>query len=180
MKVIREVKVKTKKLQIGDRIKVSLPAEKHMATAIRDEGDGMLFLFDEYLDEAQQMNFENNNDGGYDESKMRRFLQKLALTFPEKLKKRMVPFENGDLLRLLSITEMCGVDENFNPYDGQIEWMKDHRHRIAARKGKKCECGWTSTAVFSNRFANVSWAGTSESFYPSVPYGVRPAFKILY
>lgn len=120
MKVIREVKLKTEKLEIGDRIRISLPGEEYTATAIRDEGDGMLFLFDEYLDEARPMNRQNSIDGGYDASEMRKFLQELAETFPQKLRKRMAAFENGDMLRLLSITEMCGVDKEFNRCGGRL------------------------------------------------------------
>ena len=180
MEVMREVKMKAEKLQIGDRIRIDLQGEKHTATAIRDEGDGMLFLLDEYLDEARQMNSRNSTDGGYDESKMRKFLRELTEAFPEKLRKRMAAFENGDLLRLLTITEMCGVDKNFNRCEGQIEWMKDNRRRIACRKGKEYECGWTSTVVSGASFALVDGAGLANCNHASLPLGVRPAFKILY
>ena len=180
MRVNREVRIKTKHRKVGDRIRVKLPKGRHMATAIRDEGDGMLFLLDEYLDEARQMNSRNSTDGGYDESKMRKFLRELTEAFPEKLRKRMAAFENGDLLRLLTITEMCGVDKNFNRCEGQIEWMKDNRRRIACRKGKEYECGWTSTVVSGASFALVDGAGLANCNHASLPLGVRPAFKILY
>lgn len=180
MKVMREVRIKAKMLQIGDRIKVSLPGEEHTATAIKDEGDGMLFLFDEYLDEARPMNRQNSTDGGYDASEMRKFLQELAGMFPGKLRKRMVAFENGDMLRLLTISEICGVDKNFNSCEGQIEWMKDRRHRIASRKGKEFEWGWTSTVVSGAYFALVYWNGNAYCANASHPLGVRPAFKIFY
>lgn len=180
MKVIREVKMKAEKLQLGDRIKVNLPGEKHTAVAIKDEGDGMLFLFDEYLDEARPMNRSGSTDGGYDASEMRKFLRELAEKFPEKLRKRMAAFENGDMLRLLTITEICGIDENFNSCEGQIEWMKDQRHRIASRKGGENEWGWTSTVVSGALFAIVSWYGYADCLDASDSIGVRPAFKILY
>ena len=180
MKVIREVKIKTEKLEIGDRIRISLPGEEHTTTAIRDEGDGMLFLFDDYLDEARPMNKQNSTDGGYDASEMRKFLRALTDVFPKKLRKRMVPFENGDMLCLLTITEMCGVDENFDRCEGQIEWMKDRRHRMASRKVTEYECGWTSTVVSGTGFASVFWNGLADCTNASFPLGVRPAFKILY
>ena len=180
MRVNREVRIKTKHIKVGDRIRVKLPKKCHMATAIREEGDGMLFLFDEYLDEAHQMNSRNSTDGGYDASEMRKFLRELTEAFPEKLRKRMAAFENGDLLRLLTITEMCGVDENFNRCEGQIEWMKDRRRRIACRKGEECECGWTSTVVSGASFAYVDGDGYAHCYGASHPLGVRPAFKILY
>ncbi len=180
MRVNREVRIKTKHIKVGDRIRVKLPKGRHMATAIRDEGDGMLFLFDEYLDEARQMNSRNSTDGGYYASEMRKYLKELAEAFPKKLRKRMVAFENGDLLRLLTITEMCGVDENFNDCEGQIEWMKDRRHRVACRKGGKYERGWTSTVVSGAYFADVAGYGRAYCDSASSPLGVRPAFKILY
>jgi len=172
--------MKEGKLQIGDRIKIKFPKRNYMATAIKDEGDGMIFLFDEYLDEAHPMNRENSTDGGYDASEMRKFLRALTDVFPKKLRKRMVPFDNGDKLRLLTITEFCGVDKDFNSCDGQIEWMKDRRHRIASRKGKEYECGWTSTVVSGAVFAHVGSHGNAACANASYPLGVRPAFKILY
>lgn len=180
MKVIREIKVKTEKPEVGDRIKIKFPKRNYMATAIKDESDGMLFLFDEYLDEAHPMNRENSTDGGYDASEMRKFLRAFTDVFPKKIRKRMVSFENGDKLRLLTITEFCGVDKDFNSRDGQIEWMKDRRHRIASRKGAEYECGWTSTVVSGACFAAVNWNGTAACNDASHPRGVRPAFKILY
>ncbi len=180
MEVMREVKMKAEKLQIGDRIRIDLQGENHTATAIRDEGDGMLFLLDECLDEAHSMNGSDNTDGGYDASEMRKFLRELTEAFPEMLRKRMAAFENGDLLRLLTITEMCGVDENFNRCEGQIEWMKDNRRRIACRKGEEYECSWTSTVVSGALFANVDSCGDADCSGASSPLGVRPAFKILY
>lgn len=180
MKVIREVKMKAEKLQLGDRIKVNLPGEEHTATAIRDEGDGMLFLLDEYLDGARPMNRQNSTDGRYDASEMRKFLQELTGVFPKKIRKRMKAFENGDMLRLLTTTEICGVDEKLNNCEGQIEWMKDRRHRIAYRKGEEYEWGWTSTVVSDAYFASVRWYGDAIIYNASYPLGVRPAFKILY
>lgn len=180
MKVIREIKVKTEKPEVGDRIKIKFPKKNYMATAIKDESDGMLFLFDEYLDEAYPMNRENSTDGGYDASEMRKFLWALADVFPKKLRKRMVPFENGDMLRLLTITEMCGVDKDFNRCEGQIEWMKDRRLRIASRKGEEYEWGWTQTVASGASFALVGWNGLAYCDNASDALGVRPAFKILY
>ena len=180
MKVMREVKVKADHFEVGDRIKVKLPGAKYTATAILDEGDGMLFIFDQYFDGAMPMNKNGGTDGGYDGSDMRAYLRKVAETFPEKLKKRMVKFENGDFLRLLTLQEMCGKDENFNDCDGQIPWMKqDRRHRIASRKGDEYELGWLATVVSGAHFAFVSYTGNATYRGASDSLGVRPAFKIF-
>lgn len=151
-----------------------------MATAIKDEGDGMLFLMDEYLGEAMPMNRNGRTDGGYEKSDMREFLQEIEKKFPKNIKQCMATFENGDMLRLLTITEMCGVDKIFESREGQIEWMKDRIHRIADRKGEKYECGWTSTIVSDTDFAFVDWYGDASRNNASDPHGVRPAFKIIY
>lgn len=180
MEVVREIKIKTKKLEVGDRIKIKLPKRNYMATAVKDEGDGMLFLFDSYLDEPYPMNRSGSADGGYDASEMRKFLQALTDVFPKKIRKRMEAFENGDMLRLLTITEMCGVDENLDRCGGQIEWLKDRRHRTACRKGKECELGWTSTVASGAYFAYVYWDGDASCTGASHVLGVRPAFKIFY
>lgn len=63
---------------------------------------------------------------------------------------------------------------------GQIEWMKDRRHRIASRKGEEYECGWTLTVVSGAYFAAVGWDGYGACGTASYPSGVRPAFKVLY
>lgn len=179
MKVKREVKMKVTRFEIGDRIKVKLPGETHMATAIQEDGDDMLFLFDEYLDEAKPMNENDSTDGGYEESDMRKFLQEFFKKFPQKLKKKMVAFKNGDFLRLLTLQEMCGKDENFEDCDGQIPWMKqDRRHRIASRKGGEYEYGWLATVASGVRFALVNDIGNATNLSASYYRRVRPAFKI--
>ena len=179
MKVMREIKVSTDHFEVGDRIKVKLPGAKYTATAISDEGDGMLFILDQYLDEAMPMNRKGGTDGGYDESDMREYLQKVAEKFPDKLKKRMVRFDNGDFLRLLTLQEMCGKDEDFNDCDGQIPWMKqDRRHRIASRKGEEYEWGWLATVVSGADFALVVGDGNADCTNASNSLGVRPVFKL--
>lgn len=181
MKVMREIKVSTDHFEVGDRIKVKLPEAKYTAMAIRDGGDGMLFIFDQYLDKAMPMNRDGGTEGGYDGSDMRKFLQEVAGTFPDKLKKRMVKFENGDFLRLLTLPEMCGKDENFDNCDGQIPWMKqDRRHRITSRNGDEYEWGWLATVVSGAYFAFVRSDGHAGCYDASDSKGVRPVFKILY
>ena len=179
MKLMRKIKVDTDHFEAGDRIKVKLPGAKYTATAIKDEGDGMLFILDQYLDEPMPMNEDGRTEGGYEESDMRKHLQKVAETFPDKLKKRMVKFKNGDFLRLLTLQEMYGKDENFNDCDGQIPWIKqDRRRRIASRKGDEYEWEWLATVTSDARFARVSGNGLAYGGHASNSYGVRPVFKL--
>lgn len=174
MKVSRRQKIEVERFEVGDRIKVKLPGAKYTATAVRQEDDGMLFVFDQFFDGAMPM----NTDGGYEASDMRKYLQKVAETLPGKIAKLIVPFENGDKLRLLTITEVCGVTANFNDCEGQIPYFKDRRHRIASRKGDEYEWMWTATAVSAAFFAIVNSHGTAYYSHAGYAHGVRPAFKI--
>lgn len=178
MKVSRRQKAEVERFEVGDRIKVKLPGAKYTATAVRQENDGMLFVFDQFFDGAMPMNTDGGTEGGYEASDMRKYLQKVAETLPGKIAKLIVPFENGDKLRLLTITEVCGVDANFNECEGQIPYFKDRRHRIASRKGDEYEWMWTATAVSAAYFALVYDNGGARYLGAGDARGVRPAFKI--
>ena len=179
MKVIRSAEIENPaELKVGDRITVELPGEVHTATAIQDEEDGMLFIFDQFLDEARPMNENGGTKGGYDASDMRKFLQELSEKFPEELKERMMPFENGDTVRLLTLPEVCGLDGDFDKCEGQIPYFKDRRNRIAERKGDSYEWMWTTTVVSGAYFALVYRNGIAASTGASFSLGVRPAFAI--
>ena len=176
MKVMRETETEADRLQVGDRIKVNFSGEEHFAMAIEERGDTMLFLTDDYLDEAMEMNPTSTTEGGWEGSLLREKLQDLAEN--TDIKVQLVPFENGDLLTLLSIQEMFGLDENFNECEGQIEWLKDRRHRIAERKGDSYEWGWLRSVVSASNFAFVDGNGCAYDAGASYAFGVRPAFMI--
>lgn len=175
MKVKRTVEIKTDQFEIGDQIKVKLPKEEYTATAVQRRGNGMLFLLDQYLDNPMPMNAEGGTEGGYEGSDLRAALQAGEKLLPKKLRKHMVPFENGDLLTILSIQEMFGRDEKFDKCEGQIQWMKDRRNRIAFRKGEN-EWGWLRGVVSATSFAYVYYGGVANYTSASYSLGVRPAF----
>lgn len=174
--VLRERETETDSLQVGDRIKVSFSGEEHYATAIQQKDDVMLFLTDDYLDDAMQMNPTDTTEGGWEESELRKRLQDIADN--TDINDQLIPFENGDLLTLLSIQEMFGLDENFDKCDGQIEWLKDRRHRIASRKGESYECWWLRSVVSATHFARVHSGGNADYGFAGYADGVRPAFQI--
>ena len=171
------------KYKTGDKIKIVFAfakKERHMATAVQQQGGNMLFVLDDYLDEPFYMNQADTNWGRYNKSDMRKHLQKVAEGLSEEFKSMLVPFENGDLLRLLTITELFGLDSSFNNRrEGQILYFKDRENRIASRKGES-ECGWTATAVEINasRFVLVTGDGSMSAYDASCECGVRPAFLI--
>ena len=174
--VLRERETEADSLQVGDRIKVSFSGEEHYATAIQQRDDVMLFLTDDYLNDAMPMNPTNTTEGGWEESELRKRLQDIADN--TDIKDQLIPFENGDLLTLLSAQEMFGLDENYNKCSGQIEWLKDRRHRIAERKGESYEWGWLRSVVSATHFAFIYNGGHAGSYNAGYAYGVRPAFQI--
>lgn len=176
--VLRERAVLTDRIQIGDRIAISIMGASYTATAIRQEQDGTaLFLLDECLKDARPMNARDNADGGYEGSDLRKFLRSLEYRFSQDIGAKLVPFENGDAFRLLTLQEACGCDKNWEDAEGQIEWMKDVRHKAAARNNEM-EWYWLQDVVSGVAFADVSGYGLAGSNHASLPYGIRPAFKI--
>ncbi|MBR1677305.1 MAG: hypothetical protein IJ706_08360 [Clostridia bacterium] len=180
MKVFREVRLKVNRIEVGDRIKVKFGKERHTATAIREDKDGVLFLLDDCLDKAYPMNRDGGTEGGYLESDLRETLNEYRDMLPDKIKERLVPDENGDELRLLSLEEVFGLDSEYNETakDKQIPWMRDRRKRIATRKGDEYEWWWLNNVVSAAYFAGVADDGYASYDGASYAFGVRPAFKI--
>ena len=177
----KEIKdIKPGELEIGDEIKIRIIGEEHTATAIKKDG---------CLDKRRPMNERGGAKGGYDSSDMRKFLQKVGKTlefvyhdelpFPDNLQDMLMPFENGDLLTLLSCEEVCGeVPGTWEMSDRQIPWMKDRRNRIAVMKGEEYADWWLRDVVSATDFANVYYYGHAGHCSASTARGVRPAFTI--
>lgn len=180
LKVSRSVVMDVNKYQIGDKVHIVLGDVNYTATAIEEESDGsMLFWLDNCLnDKKRPMNIHGGTEGKYDSSDMRKFLQQLSKTIPNKIKKQMVPFNNGDVLRLLSLREVTGEDaRTWDKIDGQIEYLKDRRHRIKLFNGAD-SAYWLSAVVHSTTFALVGYNGLANHDYASGALGVVPAFKL--
>lgn len=173
-----ETKIKADKFQIGGKIEFALKGKFCKTTAIRDEGDWMLFLFDEYIDYSY-MNEKSDASKAYEDSGLRMYLQYFTGFFARKYTKHMMPFENGDLLRILSATEMFGADDGSGTHSGQIEWMKDRMHRIAYLDGDLMGA-WTSTKVSDTDFVSVTWCGYKEIRCAYENLGVRPVFRMFH
>ena len=105
MKVERLAEVETTDIQIGDRIHV----DHYTATCQEITPKGALFLMDQYLDKPMVMNRNNSNKGGYAESVLRKALQSEdILKIFSCIREWMVPFDNGDLLRIPFAGELFG------------------------------------------------------------------------
>ena len=187
MKVKRTVTMKVSHFGVGDQITVKLPGYgKFTATAHEITGKGTLFIFDDCVC-TRQMNEENTNEGGYLESDLRKFVtQELLKVFPDKLLKKMVKDDNGDLLSIPTYGQIYGKDWG-NGWDEenieidqrkQLPLMEKRKNRIADLNGEGCWYWLQNKARSSSYFAYVSSYGYAYSNDASASCGVRPAFLI--
>ena len=179
MIVMRRVKIEVNRPKIGDRIRVG----HYTATCQEITPKGALFLLDQYLDRAYQMNRANTNKGGYAESDLRKALQSdEVLNVFADIRDYMVPFDNGDLLRIPFAGEMFGDEvPQWIESDSNEQWplMKDAHNRIASRCGDP-EWEWLANTVrdTSTDFCGVYGGGSADYWNASNVIGVRPAFLI--
>ncbi len=181
MKALRKQEVTIQaanEFKVGDQIEVG----KYTATCQKITRKGALFLLDQYLNTAYQMNRENTNEGGYEASDLRKELRKEeVLNIFSSIRSIMVPFKNGDLLRIPYAEEFFGDVDDYEP-SGKKQWslMKDRRNRIAIREGDPYEWGWLQNKVKSSsaNFACVYGNGGTGSNGASASYGVRPVFRL--
>jgi hypothetical protein len=187
MKVKRMIKSDVDTFKVGDIIKVKLTdGVKVQAMAMQQEEDGMIFCLVDCLPGEYPMNSTCTNEGGYEESDLRKKLNGEILNlFPAELKAMMVPFENGDLLRLPTEKEIFGENyygEYESPYVKQWKPMKKRRNRMAfdSTKDENLQWYWMMSKVRESAayFANVSTYGYATGSNASYSLGVRPAFKI--
>lgn len=187
MKVKRMIKSDVSTFKVGDIIKVKLTdGEKAQAMAVQQEEDGMIFCLVDCLAKEYPMNETCTNEGGYEASDLRKKLNGEILDrFPADLKALMVPFDNGDLLRLPTEKEIFGKN-----YYGECEslcvkqWepMKKRRNRMAfdGTKYEKFQWYWLANKVEDSvsRFASVDAGGNADYYNVTNSIGIRPTFKI--
>lgn len=177
MKVARTIQIKTDDLMVGDQITVKLKGfGKFTATAQKIEGDKILFLFDEIVTK-HCMNEQNKNDGGFDASDLKTWLNDVLLpAFPKKLQNRIKE------LTIPTYGEVFGHDDyykNFEPdNDEQLPSMK----RRGNRDGD-LEWWWLRNAMKKEKsaacFAYVYDLGLPDYRYASGSGGVRPEFWLV-
>lgn len=179
MKIERMTEIETSYIKVDDRIHV----DHYTATCQEITPKGALFLMDQYLDDLMPMNKKNTNKGGYEESDLRRALQSEdVLKLFSGIREWMVPFDNGDLLRIPFAGEIFGdkLPKWCEPDDHE-QWplMRDRLNRLALRYDD-CECGWLQNKdkTFSAYFCAVASNGLIVAGTNSDVLGVRPAFLI--
>ena len=192
IKVKRMVKVSVDTFQVGDIIKFKLTnGAKVQAMAMQQEENGMIFCLIDCLPCRYPMNIFTN-EGGYEKSDLRKSLNAEILDFfPEELKAVMVPFENGDLLRIPTEREIFGENQYGdyeNPYVKQWKPMKKCKNRIAADIGVLQQYWLVNKARESNvqssfrnpaAFFTVADCDGRANYNDGIhAIGVRPVFKI--
>ena len=187
MKVKRTIKCDVDTFKVGDIIKVKLAdGVKVQAMAMQQEEDGMIFCLVDCLPGEYPMNSTRTNEGGYEESDLRKKLNGEILNlFPAELTDMMAPFDNGDLLRLPTEKEIFGENcygECESPYVKQWKPMKKHRNRMAfdGTKDENLQWYWLMNKVRESAayFPVVGNYGYASYYGASYSLGVRPVFKL--
>lgn len=188
MKVERTVKIDVNTFKVGDIIKFKLTdGTKVKAIAVQKDAGDMIFCLASCLPgRVSQVNKTSTNKGGYEASYLRQRLNNEFLKlFPEDMIDMMVPFENGDRLRLPAEKEIFGENyygEYESPYVKQWKPMKRRKNRMAfdGTKGENLQWYWLMNKVRESTiyFSYADRAGYAGIDYASISYGVRPVFKI--
>lgn len=187
MKVLRKMELNIddkNEFKIGDQIKVG---NYYTATCQKVGKKGAIFMFDQYLNQPQPMNYKLTNKEGYESSDLRKYLQHFV-TVPvfDEFRELMVPFKNGDLLRIPTAEEIFGPEEAHKKYENlsnkkQWELMKDRHNRIAFRgENQTSEWGWLQNRLedSATHFALVSITGHEAYGSASDAFGVRVVFRL--
>lgn len=190
MTVQRTIQTETEHFEIGDIIGVTLTdGEPIEAMAVKQTGENMIFCFVDCLQKEYRMNSHNTNKGGYEASELREKLgTEILLRLPEELRMKMLPFENGDLLRLPTEKEIFGENRfGLDEPETVAQWepMKLRRNRIAFQGSNgPWEWYWLANPALRDPasaayFAFVSHDGScTYSSASNATIGVRPAFQI--
>lgn len=177
--------------EVGDIVSYTMEdGEEVEAIAVKEEFDKhgnlcMVFILLDCLKEECRMNRDDTNDGGYEESYLREQLRTEYLErFPASLRLNMVPFENGDLLRIPTEREVFGENrygEEEPDTVEQFEAMKKRRNRMALDGSN----GGTQAYWLQNKrvgsatpFCSVNTYGNAPGTNASHSFGVRPLYRI--
>lgn len=189
MKVMRTMEGELNK-EVGFRVGDQIQVGKHYTATCQKVGkNGAIFMFDQYLDEAQVMNQQRTNEGGYEASDLRKFLKGFAMnSMFDEIREMMAPFKKtGDLLRIPTAEEMFGPEEAHEYYETlslKKQWplMKDRHNRIAFRgEDQKIEWGWLQNKYkdSASHFAGVTGYGHAHATVAAYAFGVRVVFRLL-
>lgn len=187
MKHMRTTKVlEPGAFKIDDMIAFTLAdGETVEALAVKQEGNDTVFITVDCLRKEYPLIDSPGKYTGYENSSLRDKLNGEILDrFPEELRERMVPFENGDLLRIPTEREIFGENswgEEEPESVEQFEAMKLRRNRIAFQDHNGAwEWYWLQNRSVASATiaAGVASYGGAYLYSASNSLGVRPLFKI--
>lgn len=173
--------------RVGEVMRFELTdGEPVEAMVLEDDGDAATLIFVDCLKDKYPLKEDGDYSGGYESSDLRKKLNdEILKRFPQEMLKRMVPFDNGDMLRIPTEREIFGENkygEEEPDTVRQFEAMKKRRNRIAFQ-GLNGDWGWywLQNKVRSVRSAtaacNVNNTGAAGHSSASLSLGVRPLFK---
>lgn len=173
------------KLDVGDEISFVLKNRTTIrALAVKKETDGMLFCFLNCLPERIAMS-ESGECDSYEESEVREYLRgDILCMLPENIKESLVPFENGDFLRIPTEKEIFGKnDYGEEEPESVTQWepMKRVMNRVAGDSDDEYAIlYWLKNKLkdFPSFFAIAYVSGAAGDIGTSGASGVRPVFKI--
>lgn len=187
MIVIRKTEMEAHAFEIGDVIEFCLKdGEKAQAMAVHYDPDGTVFCLVDCITREYPMNSRATNAGGYEGSQLRQKINgEILERFPAEIRAVMLPFPNGDFLRIPTECEIFGENEYGEKEPETVtQWepMKDRRNRIAFQGSGTglWEWYWLQNAVKHSAafFAYANSSGSCNADYASDARGVRPVFKI--
>lgn len=159
--------------------------EKIEAIPVKREPDGTVFITVDCLKKHYPMQQAGEYSDGYEHSDLRKALNGEILDrFPKELRERMIPFENGDMLRIPTEREIFGRNHwgKEEPESvEQFEAMKLRRNRIALQGyNGAADWYWLQNQYVYSPAQAVHVNITGEVCYSNTWYttGVRPLFKI--
>lgn len=177
MEILRNDKTNKnkRKYEVGDKFSFALKnGESVTALAVKEEADGMVFIFEDCLSKAYSMN----------DNLMDMLNNELYKLFPDEIQNVMVSFGGNNMIRIPTEKEIFGVNkygERESDDVKQFEPMKKRRNRIAFRNDE-FEWYWLKNRGVggATTFAVVDYAGDASNYGASYSVGVRPLFKIRF
>lgn len=170
--------------EVGSMINFTLAGgEAIRALCVAVTGETALFLFYDCLKEEYPLINESGDYPGWDACDLRKTLNEDILArFPATVRENMIPFPNGDYLRLPTEKEIFGVNEYGEPEPDSVKQfapMRYRRNRIAFM-GAEGEWNWYWLANRSKRYATYACRVSSygNAYYGGASHslGVRPLF----
>ena len=183
-------------LDSGDNIPVTLKNGEEVSFDVgRDESGKVYFIMHDCMKERKPMNSECTSAGGWEESDMRKYLNKEVIKLlPDELQEIIKPTkivqiwggkrrETEDKLFLLSRTQVFGKGKGYEaiePDDSQIDIFKTERNRVKEREDYGTAFWWERSPYSgrSNYFCGVGSCGYADYYSASSSYGVAFGFCV--